>query len=206
MLLASVLMTTAYAATKAQPGKSSSFGKSLADWQEIYQRWAWGDITVPIDARGNAVLGKVVLLAVPSTPGDGTAGSLDVKLLPGQAFVLPFWGLLGTSYNDGTPNDAFVSLDYFQTLNVNVSLDGVTIVSEKNLMDYYYEFAFTPPIPLQVANMNGIIWAQGIGFAHGPLTPGQHVLTLDAANTMPLPPNFGGGIVTWHNTWHITVK
>ncbi len=206
IFLSCLLAGSASAGTKAQPGNSSSFGKSLAGWQELYQRWVWGDIAVPTDALGNAVIGKVVLLAVPQTPGDGTAGSLDVKLQPGQAFVLPFWGLLGTSYNDGTPNDPMVPLDLFQTLDLKVTLDGVTIVDRQNLTDYYYEFAFTPPIPIAFGNMDGIIWQQAVGFVHGPLTPGQHTLTLDAANTIPIPPNFGGGTMTWHNTWHVTVK
>src|SRR3954470_22402694 len=61
------------------PGRSSAFGKTLARWEDTYTRWCWGDITVPADANGNAVVGDgTVLFPVPSTLGDGSPGHLDV--------------------------------------------------------------------------------------------------------------------------------
>ncbi len=195
----------AAAGTKAQPGNSSSFGKSLAEWQELYQRWAFGDISLPTDAYGNAAIGNVVLMAVPWTPGDGTPGTQDIELLPGEAFVLPFWGLLGTHYNDGTPPDEFVPIGLFQTLDLKVTLDGVTIVGQENMMSYYSAFEFNPPIPIMYFNMDAIIWQQTMGFVHDPLAVGEHTLTLDVVNTEPIPPNFGGGYPEYHNTWHIKV-
>src|SRR5437899_10278935 len=67
--------------TAPAPGHSSAFGNTLAGWEEIYWRWAFGDITVPADANGNAVVGEgTVLLAIPSAPGDGSPGHLAVTL------------------------------------------------------------------------------------------------------------------------------
>src|SRR5436190_22995995 len=90
------------------PGRSSAFGKTLAGWENTYTRWSWGDITVPTDGIGNAVVGDgTVLLPIPSDgTSDGAPGHLDVTLNNGQSFMLPLWAQLGTSYNDGTPPDA----------------------------------------------------------------------------------------------------
>lgn len=206
VLLTLLMVLTAAGGAKPQPGNSSSFGKSLAEWQELYQRWQFGDISVATDEKGNAVIGHVVLLAVPPTPGDGTPGTQDIRLLPGEAFVLPFWGELGTAYNDGTPPDEFIDIGLFQTLELKVTLDGVTIVDQSNMMQYYSKFAFTPPIAINgYEPMVAIIWGQNFGFVHGPLAVGKHTLTLDVVNTQPAPPNFGMPYVEYHNTWHISV-
>jgi hypothetical protein len=85
---------------------SNAFGRSFAAWNETYERWSFGELDVPIDENGNAVVPPhVVLFPIPNTPGDGTPGHLDVTLNAGQAFVLPLWGFLGTDYTDATPPD-----------------------------------------------------------------------------------------------------
>src|ERR1039458_584794 len=63
-------------------------GNTLAQFEDIYIRWLVGNVTLPPDANGNAVVDRVVLLPIPNTPGDGTAGHLDVTLNHGQAFFL----------------------------------------------------------------------------------------------------------------------
>jgi len=35
---------------------SPAFGKTLAGWNEIYERWAYGGLTLPTDGNGNAVV------------------------------------------------------------------------------------------------------------------------------------------------------
>jgi len=131
------------------PGQSSAFGKTLAAWEDIYTRWSWGDITVPADANGNAVVGaNMVLFPVPSTLGDGSPAHTDVTLNHGQSFMLPLWAELGTSYDDGTPPDPFLPDSVFQTLEISFMIDGVAVVTGSNVMDYYSKFTFSPAIPL----------------------------------------------------------
>src|SRR5438270_2572415 len=106
-------------------GNSHAFGKTLAGWSEIYERWAFGALAIPTDGNGNAVVGpNVVLMPVPNTPGDGTPGQIDVTLEAGQAFVLPLWVELGTDYTDGTPPDPLLDVSIFQTLDISFRIDG----------------------------------------------------------------------------------
>ena len=36
-------------------GQSHRFGKSLVGWLQLYERWLFGVLAVPIDGNGNAV-------------------------------------------------------------------------------------------------------------------------------------------------------
>jgi hypothetical protein len=189
--------------TVGQPGGS---GGLLALFENLYWRWAYGGLTLPTDRNGNAVAGVVVMIPIPPTPGDGTPGTQDVTLNAGQPWMLPLWNLLGTSYTDGTPPDPIVGLSIFQTLDITFTIDGKTVVSTRNVMDYFSKFLFVPPVPLNFANIDSIIWFEGIGVLHEALSPGNHTLKLDVKNTQPLPPNFGGGVTEYHNTWNVTVK
>jgi hypothetical protein len=199
------LATLARAGNAPQPGNSHAFGKDLATWQELYWRWAYGGVTIPTEANGNAVVGHVVLMPLPNVPGDGTPGHLDVTLHSGQAFTLPLLGLLGTSYTDGTPPDPRVDVSFFQTLDLTLQIDGVTVVNESNLMDYYSEFSFTPPVPIDFPPIDSIIWGESVGIVHTPLSVGTHSIKLDLKSTQHLPPGFGGGILEYHNTWTVSV-
>src|SRR5207248_3332628 len=133
----------------AAPANSHAFGRTLAGWIDIYERWAFGDLAVPIDGNGNAVVEHhVVLLPIPNTPGDGTPGHLDVTLNSGQAFVLPLWAFLGTNYTDNRPVDPLLDPSVFQTLNITFKIDGVTVIDQSNVLDFYSEFYLNPPIPI----------------------------------------------------------
>jgi len=197
------LSPPARAGSKAAPGGSSAFGNSLATWEEMWFRWTFGDITVPTDANGNAVVGEgTVLFPTPSTPGDGTPGHLDVRLNNAQSFVLPLWVLLGTSYTDGTPPDLFVPDSVFQTLDISFMIDGVTVVSGGNAMNYYSKFTFDPVIPIfNFPPVDSIIWFQGIGITHAPLRPGTHTFVLHAKNTQAA----FGAFFEYNNTWTVKV-
>jgi hypothetical protein len=117
VLITLFIAMQASAGNASAPGRSTAFGKSLAQWQELYGRWLYGGVNVPTDANGNAVVGgNVVLLGLPNAPGDGTPGSLDVTLKPGQAFVLPEFGEIGTSYTDGTPPDPMLELRCWKSI------------------------------------------------------------------------------------------
>jgi len=193
------LAPSARAGSKAAP--SPAFGpNSLAKWEDIWFRWSFGNITVPTDANGNAVVGGTVLLPTPSTPGDGTPGDVDVTLNSDQSFVLPLWVLLGTSYTDGTPPDPFVPDSVFQTLDISFTIDGATVVNVGNVGDYYSKFAFRPAIPINSPPYASVIWFQGIGILHAPLTPGTHTFALHAKNTQPA----FGGFFEYNNTWTVT--
>jgi hypothetical protein len=186
-------------------GQCSAFGKTLAHWQDTYFRWYVGQLNLPPDDNGNAPIGHVVLMPLPNVPGDGTPGHLDVTLNRGQGFVLPLFFLLGTSYTDGTSPDAMVDFSVFQTLNLTLRIDGVAVVNGWNLKDYYSRFLFTPPIPINSPPIDSVIWCQDVGLVHSPLSVGTHRIKLDLKSSQPLPPNFGGGYLEYHNTWTLTV-
>jgi len=202
MLASAGLAPEAIGGNGALPPNSHAHGASLAGWEEIFWRSYFGDITVPTDANGNAVVGSVVLLNSPAAAGDGTPASIDVTLKTGQSFVLPLWVLLGTSYDDGTPPDPFEPVSIFETLEITLTIDGRTIVDSSNAMNYYTQFAFDPVIPLSFPPINAVIWFQGIGLVHHPLTPGQHTFVLHARNTQPA----FGTTFEYNNTWNVTVK
>jgi hypothetical protein len=206
-VLAVLCVTTSATACDTPTFESScAFGSGLNAFEDIYWRWNLGDITIPQDKNGNAIIADVVLVPIPSTPGDGTPGSQNVTLDFGESFMLPLWAILGTSYTDGTPPDPFVNVGVFKTLNLTLTIDGKTIINSHNLMDFYSQFRFAPAIPLNDPPINSVIWFQGIGLLHEPLTTGNHVFKLDAKNTENLPPYDGGGIIEYHNTWYVTVS
>src|SRR5262245_61166686 len=191
--------------SQTAPGNSSAFGKSLTTWQETYFRWAYGDITIPTDSNGNAVVGQnTVLFPLPDATGDGTPAHLDVTLSPGQSFVLPLWALLGTSYSDGTPPDPFVPDSVFQTLDISFTIDGVTVVNGSNVMNYYSKVTFEPAIAIVgFSPVDSIILMQSVGITYAPLTPGTHTFVLHAVNTQAV---FGGFFSEYNNTWTVTVQ
>jgi hypothetical protein len=201
-ILLTCLTLSAFGGSAPQPAGSHAFGKSSTEWQELYWRWFYGDVSIQTDANGNAAVGNVVLLALPNAPGDGTPGSLDITLKPGQAFVLPEFGFLGTSYTDGTPPDPMVGLSVFETLEISLTLDGVTIVDSSNVLDYYAGAFLAPEIPLNSPPLAAAIWFQGISIVHNPLSVGSHVIHLDVKNTQPV----FGFISEYHNTWNVTVS
>jgi hypothetical protein len=204
MLLGLCLASPAIAGPKPNPGQSSAFGKTLAQWQDTYARWLLGDLNIPPDANGNAVADGVVLMPLPNAPGDGTPASLNVTLNSGQPFTMPMLYLLGTSYTDGTPPDPLVDVSFFQAVNLTLQIDGVTVIDSSNMMNYFSQFLFAPPIPINSPPIDSVIWAENLAFVHSPLSVGTHTIKVDLT-TGQLPPNFGGGTLEFHNTWNITV-
>jgi hypothetical protein len=205
VLLGLCLASSGLAGIKPSPPQSSAFGQPLAQWQDTYVRWFVGQLSIPPDANGNSSIDGVVLLPLPNVPGDGTPGHLDVTLNNGQGFTLPLFFLLGTSYTDGTPSDPLVDASFFNTLNLSLQIDGVTVVEESNLANYYSEFLFAPPIPINSPPIDSVIWCEDIAIVHPPLPPGTHTIKVDIKSTQPLPPNFGGGFPEYHNSWTLTV-
>jgi hypothetical protein len=193
----------AHGGSPTAPGGSSAFGKSLTTWQETWFRWAYGNITVPADQNGNAVVGdQMVLFPLPSAQGDGTPAHLDVTLSHGQSFVLPLWAELGTSYTDGTPPDPFLPDSVFQTLDISFQIDGVIVVNGSTVMNYYSKETVNPAIPIVgFPPVDSVIWMQSVGITHAPLTPGKHTFALHVMNTQPA----FGFFSEYNNTWTVTV-
>jgi hypothetical protein len=79
-ILAGLCMTNSTFAGKTPPPHSSAFGQTLTAWDDLYFRWLFGNVTIPTDANGNAVVNGVVLLPLPNAAGDGTPASVDVTL------------------------------------------------------------------------------------------------------------------------------
>src|SRR5438045_2960068 len=105
-------------------GNSHAFGKTAGGWIEVYERWAFGELAVPIDENGNAVVDRhVVLMPIPNTPGDGTPGHIDLTLDAGQERVLRLCAFLGTDCSDGTPAAPPCDCSSFQTRKLPFQID-----------------------------------------------------------------------------------
>jgi len=95
----------------------------------------------------------------------------------------------------------------FKNMAITVKLDGVPVITGKNIMNYYTEGAFNPPLTTDLPQGIGAtawVFAQSVGMVHTPLAPGKHTLTLDESISLP---DLGfPAPVVFHNTWNITVK
>lgn len=194
------------ASPHALPANSSASGETLGEWMLAYTSWFLGGTSITPDANGNADVGHVVLLALPNPPADGGRGSIDITLAPGQAFTLPFFQWIGNVYLDGSV-DAMADIADFKNMEISVNLDGVPIITGRNVMDYYTEQAFNPPLTTdlpQGIGATGWVFVQSVGMVHTPLPPGKHVLTLD--ETISLPDLGISTPLAYHNTWNIMVK
>ena len=202
-----VLCPTFNVSAGVLPPESHAYGRTLAQWNDLYTRWAFGDATLPTDANGNAVVNDVVLWPTPLLLIQ-SSGHSDVTINSGEAFMMPVYGWLGTSYLDGTPDDTYLRLTDFIHNSLTVKIDGVTVINNANKLNFFTEFHFRPQIPLPQPDFypfNGIIYEQSIGFVHTPLTPGKHKISVDASIYFPdSNPTFGP--VEWHYTWSVTVR
>jgi hypothetical protein len=204
--LAAVLVVSLAPAGSAGPvpGVSDAFGHTLAEWQVAWTSWFLGSLDIAPDANGNADVGHVVLLGLPNAPGDGTPASLDVTLRSGQGFVLPFQQWVGNVYTDRSV-DALADVDDFRNMDITVKVDGVAVVTQRNVMDFYTEGVFDPPLFTDLPP-GAVAWVfvQSVGMVHTPLRVGKHTITLDESISFA-DLGFSEPIV-FHNTWNITVK
>ena len=173
----------------------------LEAWADVYLRWYIDGQTLPLDEHGNAVLGHTVLMPIPPTPGDGTPGSAAVTLDPHEWFVLPLWGLIGATYVDGTPPDPVEPIRIFETLDIRVTLDGVPLITQDNVIDFFTGFPLDPPIAIDDPVYSTFIWYETIIIVHERLPCGVHTLQLHAVNSEEQP----WGFSEYNNTWTITV-
>jgi len=193
------------AANAPLPPQSKAFGKTLAEWHKLYWQWYLG-----FTAEGQ--VGNVLFMPLPTgTPNDEkppiSVGELNVTLRPGTAFVLPILTWIGETYVENLPNDTPLGEVNFSGATVKVTLDGQTLLDSTTeaIGKYYYGVVtYNPPLIYpepqprgENATAKGVIFAQGLGFVHNPLSVGKHTLELYAVST-----GLGFG---YHNTWHITV-
>lgn len=192
-------------AVAGTPGNSNAFGNSLDEWMELYWTWLYGG-----DQEGR--VGKVVFLPLPAADVVSEdpllfGGTETVTLKPGEKFVLPIFAWLGETYTEesGLPPDDpdDVPLEVFTSLDVEIRIDGKTIIDDAdgNLDDYVFDFTFENPIVYDEPSSYGstsIIWGRGIGFVHGPLPPGEHTIDLYVYSDF-----FGAG---YQNHWDLTVS
>lgn len=186
------------------PG-TTPYGYTLDQWEIIWGRWNYGQTIIAPDVNGNALVNDTVLMPFLNPTGTGQPATTSITLAAGQGFMLPCWGVYGNSYVDGTPNDDFINQSIFATLVISVQMDGLTILSGTNAMQYYSAVRVSPAIPFNYYPYNYIILFQDIGMVHAPLSVGHHVLTVYARNIQALPPNYGGGIFEVNSAWNITV-
>jgi hypothetical protein len=204
LLTCTALALPALGGNAPLPGNSQAFGQSAGEWLTAYWGWYYTGEPLPTDANGNTVVGKVVFLAIPPTPGDGTPGQIDLTLSSGESFVLPLDGVIGFDYGDGVL-DPLEDINVFKTLEITVKVDNVVVINQANVMDYYSVTYWNPPLYVPAFDVT-FAFHQGIGMVHQPLSVGKHVITLDVRNTQEWSPACGGGYTEYHNTWNITVK
>jgi len=179
---------------KPAPPQSRAFGKPLAEWMRLYWTWCLTHAAqCPTDVEIEAAqIGRVALLPMPLLDG-----ALDVTLEPGTPFVTPVLVFIGETHG-GEPDDVPLPPEIFTGATVQVMLDGQPLIdsSVDDLKKYYFgPVYFAEPIPLDPES--SALWVQGLGFAHPPLSVGQHQLTMDVNVE---------GVFGFFNTWQITVR
>jgi hypothetical protein len=188
------------------PPESKQKGKNLAEWMLRYWTWLLG-------GDQEQTVGNVLFMPLPNaTPTDVPGvleGSCEVTMRPGTAFALPVIANVGEAYDEGAPDNpnAPPYNEFAGGLTANVTLDGKTLIDtvSQGIGKYYYgpvyfdsPIEYAEPQPRDGRNAVAVIWAEGIGFLHGPLKVGTHTMELHSSSS-----HFG---VTFNNTWTITVS
>lgn len=194
---------------KIAPPNSNAYGQSLTEWMSAYWQAAI--------AGDDLSWGKVVGLPLPNGAYAGGAGTPEdpeiyvgvesVEMRPGTPFVLPIVAWTYEIYEDGSI-DPEIPFETFQSwmYPAFLTLDGKPIIE-----DFYSHYIgpdwWDEPVwyaaPTSYGSV-GAVGVQGVGFVAAPLTPGEHVLTLESGFMFPGPP-YGPYGIKWQNTWYITV-
>ena len=190
------------------PPDSSGFGKSLGDWQLSY----W---TATLTGAAGSRDGRVLLMPLPdgvfNPDTSNVEGELAIEIRAGTPFFLPIFVFIGESYVQMVPDDD--PADFEGPFLDNPGLSALITMDGKALIDsatddlsafYSGPVFFDPEITDGYPAPRGVgldaasaIWVQGLGFAHPPLSVGEHELHLLVDTGL----GFG-----FDNTWHITVR
>jgi hypothetical protein len=196
----------ARAAEPKLPGIGDFFSDFLSDLMVIYTRWELGATQIKPDSNGNAAVGPIVLMPLPSAPGDGTPASINVTLKANQASTMPLFQWIGNKYQDGSV-DPMADLEDFEDMQITFKVDGIPVVTDRNVMEFYTESELRPPVTTDLPQRIGAtawVFEQTVGIILPPLPPGKHTLTLD--ESVGLPDLGYPAPQVYHNTWNITVK
>jgi len=214
---AAALLLAALIVVPAEAGPPQAGNRNLDDLLEGWFTWALG-------GHHPDHMGTVQFLPLPSgqpvDDGAGTAddpvtlrGEIDVTLKKNQSFVLPLLGWTREVYQDGT-TDPFLPDAAFADARVVLKIDGRTVLDSgrDDLEDFYVgptrlDHPVVYPEPTSYGSV-GTIGFQAIGVVIGPLSPGEHTMTLTAELRATVadpnhPVNTGA---VYENTWHITVR
>jgi hypothetical protein len=76
--------------------------------------------------------------------------------------------------------------EIFQTLGISFQADGQTVISSRNVMDYFFSSPFDRPVDFNSPPIAALIWMEDIGVVHTPFSVGTHTLKLDVKNTIAI--------------------
>ena len=199
------------------PPNSRAYGKSLAEWLEIYWRWTLENGADP----DQSMVGRVKLFPIPvpelvsgsGTPDDPAhlRGQIDVTIPAGTPFVMPQFAWTAERYDPslGIPDDPpLPDTALLAGVSPNLTIDGCTVMSDANERRFYVPpTAFDPPAVYPEPSSYGSIAAlsfQGCGVVALPLPPGDHVMTLYEPYIIDDVLGFSFGVI-YDNTWNIHV-
>jgi len=198
---------------RVAPPRSRAYGKTLAEWLELYWRWYFGG--------GSDTVGRVRFLPIPAgeyIEGDGTPaspallrGEIDVHLAPGTPFVLPQFAWTRERYLPelGIPDDPAIPDDILLAgvTPLTLTINGRVVISDANEADFYVPSTLLDPIieyaePSSYGSIAAIAF-QGCGFVSPPLPAGDHVIHLYEVYVIDAL-GFSFGVI-YDNTWRIHV-
>jgi hypothetical protein len=172
----------------ALPPNSHAFGNSAGEWLKSLTAGSW-------TIQGKTRVPSHLLNRVDTTTGSGTLADPLILSTTGTDFrkpgdpilVSPIAWLADSS--DPIQPDSYWGFGNYTT--AEVTLDGETIMSEEDCLDYY-----VPPQIYSPALPNGGTAVQGFFCMLHPLTPGVHTLFTRGivrlpANPVTLEPEFG---------------
>ena len=212
VLLAALMLSSPLLSPPARaqnPAQSNAGGQSLGDWLERYWTWYYGGEGAQPGRVRNTVF--LPLPAGEPTEADPSIseGTLDVKLRPGERFVLPLFAFVGERYLEDLPDDDPAALPpgVVSDAHILLKLDGKTLVDSEvdDMSELFVQTRYFPkPVvyeePHEYApdvHAVSAIWFQGFGVVQPPLSKGEHTIELFVYSDVG---GFG-----YHNTWHITV-
>jgi hypothetical protein len=200
------------------PPDSHAFGKTLAEWGNSWWQWSLAGPYPSAGKVGHVQLlpfSKLEMLSGTGTPEDPLvlAGEMEYMLKPGTPFVLVAANYYRELYQDGSIHLPMTEALQLEDVNLVITIDGETVVSEANEAAFYVpETRFDPIIFYPTPTFYGSVAAlyfQGFCFVHPPLQPGRHLMHLHVSWNIPagVQPNIpdGQGSIGDAN-WTITVS
>jgi len=209
MLAAVMLMVSSGAVAGSPKGVCQAGGYNkvvLADAMAKYWAWYYGGI-------GTQEIGRLFLVPLP-TNGEQISddplifqGDTSFTVRTGKTLVLPMSFFTGESYVEGPPDDPADYPTDYKASDLLLMVDGRVIAdSTRTKLDcVYIDLTYFPepivyPEPSSYGS-NAAIWMTGLGILLPPMSPGEHVISLQVVSPLP----FWGINLGYYNTWYVTV-